>query len=188
MALDTHTHTFLLKAVLFALFCSKWYLVLFSSSPFPGQSEYWRKKGMPADRLPIFSVSFRHVLFSSRPTEEDSFWRWSRRQRERVVSPGEIHDLLVLLFNLSLSRPPLLPIEVFMISKSLLAKRYQKSRLETGRFLLNGGWRILQAFSRKWPWINSSTFLFPELKLYANQATSSLPPSLKAPANLIKEP
>ena len=134
-----------------------------------------RKKGMPANRLPIFSVSFRHVLFSSRPTEEDSFWRWSRRQREREVSPGEIHDLLVLLFNLSLSRPPLLPIEVFMIWKSLLAMRYQKSRLETGRFLLNGGWRILQAFSRKWPWINSSSFLFPELKLYANQATSSLP-------------
>lgn len=154
--------------------------MLFSSSLFPGQSqntEYFeRKKGMPADRLPISSMSFRHVLFSSRPTEEDSFWRWSRRQRDREVSPGEIHGLVVLLFNFSLSRPPLLPVEVFMISKSLLAMRYQKFRLEAGRrFLLNGGWRILQAFSRKWLWINSSTSLFPELKLYANQATSFLP-------------
>lgn len=83
----THTHTharahttdFSLKKQfsLFALFCLKCYLILFSSSPFPGQSqnaEYLeRKKGKLADRLPIFFTSFRDLLFFPRPTKEDSF-------------------------------------------------------------------------------------------------------------------
>lgn len=38
-----------------------------------------------------------------------------KETRDREVSPGEIHGLVVLLFNFSLG-PLSLPVEVFMIS------------------------------------------------------------------------
>ena len=196
----THVY-FSLKSSFLYLLCfvlqDIWFSFLFLLSWLPGQSqntEYLeRKKGKPANRLPIFFVSFRDYCFSSDPPKtvlfEDDQGKESvcESWRSQLIQPlvlglvwRAVQCLIFwgMLFNPSLSVGP------FPTSGSFhdleIPSRLNLSEIYVSEILK---WRhsfffmVPEEFCKllaENDWMKSCTSSSPELKLHAKHATSFL--------------